>query len=302
MSEAHYTVYKLTDPEGKIYIGVTGQTVEQRWRKGYGYSKDTPIRKAIDRWGWESFRHEVLCENLTREEAEEKERWYISRYDSSDPAKGYNRFLGGLGKGANMSETTKLLSAESKRKLYEAHPEIAEKIRNTVSTRYETDPTYRRRVGQGVRAAYEKDPSIRVRIREKSRELWRSPAYRERASDARRETCVLNFDLAERERSAQKKRYEDCPEERERVRAQMRAYLSRPENRAFVNSSSRPKPVICVETGKKYPSQLAAERETGFVSIHKVCARGRGTCGGWHWRYLTEEELRAGAVPAGSGA
>ena len=34
MSEAHYTVYKLTDPEGKIYIGVTGQTVEQRWRKG----------------------------------------------------------------------------------------------------------------------------------------------------------------------------------------------------------------------------------------------------------------------------
>ena len=88
MSEAHYTVYKLIDPEGKIYIGVTGQTVEQRWRKGYGYSKDTPIRKAIDRCGWESFRHEVLCENLTREEAEEKEKWFISRYDSSDPAKG----------------------------------------------------------------------------------------------------------------------------------------------------------------------------------------------------------------------
>ena len=53
--EAHYTVYKLTDPEGKIYIGCTGQTVEKRWREGKGYSRETPIRRAIDEFGWENF-------------------------------------------------------------------------------------------------------------------------------------------------------------------------------------------------------------------------------------------------------
>ena len=45
--ENHYTVYKLTDPDGKVYIGVTGKTVEERWNKGRGYSRGTPIREAI---------------------------------------------------------------------------------------------------------------------------------------------------------------------------------------------------------------------------------------------------------------
>ena len=53
--ENHYTVYKLTDPEGKIYIGCTGKTVEERWHKGRGYPKGLPIREAIDRYGWENF-------------------------------------------------------------------------------------------------------------------------------------------------------------------------------------------------------------------------------------------------------
>ena len=45
--EAHYTVYKLTDPEGKIYIGCTRKPVEERWKKGRNYSRDTPIRNAM---------------------------------------------------------------------------------------------------------------------------------------------------------------------------------------------------------------------------------------------------------------
>ena len=28
--EAHYTVYKLTDPDGKVYIGCTGRSEERR--------------------------------------------------------------------------------------------------------------------------------------------------------------------------------------------------------------------------------------------------------------------------------
>ena len=45
--EAHYTVYNLTDPEGKIYIGCTGKSVEERWNGGRGYYRDTPIRRAM---------------------------------------------------------------------------------------------------------------------------------------------------------------------------------------------------------------------------------------------------------------
>ena len=35
----NYCVYKHTAPNGKVYIGITGQSPEMRWRKGYGYKE-----------------------------------------------------------------------------------------------------------------------------------------------------------------------------------------------------------------------------------------------------------------------
>ena len=75
--EAHYTVYKLTSPENKVYIGCTGQRVKKRWCAGLGYDKSTPIRKAIAFYGWENFKKEILCEKLTKEGAEQLEKWFI---------------------------------------------------------------------------------------------------------------------------------------------------------------------------------------------------------------------------------
>ena len=285
-AEAHYTVYKLTDPLGKIYIGVTGQAVEKRWNRGHGYPKKLPIRKAIDFYGWENFKKEILCEKLIRAGAEKLEKWFIAFYDSSDPEKGYNRFLGGLGKGARMSEVTKGLCRESKNHLYEEHPEVIEQIRNTVNDLFAKDPTYRKRVGEGVMRAYEKDPTIKVRIREASKELWEDPDFRERCSSARRKASE-NPDLALKQRRIHKTLFAEHPERREEISRQMQEYLSKPGNRAFVESDSHAKPVICVETGECYPSQKAAEEATGFSGIHKVCAGRNYTAGGYHWRYAT---------------
>ena len=275
--ENHYTVYKLTDPEGKIYIGCTGQTVEKRWNRGNGYPKKLPIRKAIDTYGWENFKKEILCEKLTKAGAEKKERWFIAFYDSSDPSKGYNRFLGGLGKGARMSEVTKKVASEAKNRLYEEHPEVKDKIRNTVNSLFENDPTYRSRIGEGVKAAYEKDPTIKVRLSELSKEFWQDQNYREKTVAGRRKASE-NPNLALKQSQIQKSIYEVHPERRAAISRQMQEYLSKPGNRAFVESDSHAKPVICVETGVRYPSQQAAEKITGFCNIHKACSGKVRTC------------------------
>ncbi len=292
--ENHYTVYKLTDPDGKVYIGVTGKTVEERWNKGRGYSSGTPIREAIRKYGWDNFQHEILCEKLTREGAEKLEKAFISYYDSSDPEKGYNRFLGGLGKGAHMSEVTKKLSREAKNRLYDAHPEIKEKIRQTVKNAFATDPSYRERVSKGVINAYENNPAIRAKLREKTKQLWNDPEFRERCTAGRREVCEMNFDLADHTSAVHRQYYASHPERREEISRQMRAYLSDPANRAFLDADPRGKPVICVETGVVYPSQLAAEKATGFTGIHKVCRGRQYTAGGYHWRYAEESESLQG--------
>lgn len=65
----------------------------------------------------------------------------------------------------------------------------------------------------------------------------------------------------------------------------MKEYLSKPGNRAFVESDRHAKPVICVETGEYFPSQCAAEKATGYGGIHRVCQGFQNTAGGYHWRY-----------------
>ena len=135
-----YIVYKHTAPSGKVYIGLTGQTPEQRWRKGNGYKYNQAFTNAIKKYGWENIKHEIVAENLTAEEAQKLEIELIEKYDSRNKNKGYNICVGGdlswLGvkhtqearekmsksrKGKPSSRKGQHLSEETKRKLSEVH-------------------------------------------------------------------------------------------------------------------------------------------------------------------------------------
>ena len=85
----NYTVYKHISPSGKIYIGITSQTVNHRWRNGKGY-KIGYFSRAIKKYGWDNFIHEVMFENLTKTESEQKESELINYYSSATRDKGYN--------------------------------------------------------------------------------------------------------------------------------------------------------------------------------------------------------------------
>ena len=103
--EKCYTVYMHTSPSGKRYIGITSMTIEKRWLNGKGYQNQMFYR-AIQKYGWNNFKHEILFENLTKKEAEQKERDLISYYKSNQSKYGYNIENGGSSTG-KMSEETK---------------------------------------------------------------------------------------------------------------------------------------------------------------------------------------------------
>ena len=75
-----FCVYKHTSPSGKIYIGQTCQSPKQRWRSGKGYKHNQYLCKAIDKYGWDSFKHEIVCSDLTDKEADWLEKYLISYY------------------------------------------------------------------------------------------------------------------------------------------------------------------------------------------------------------------------------
>lgn len=91
-----YTVYQHKNKiNGKIYIGITMQEPEQRWRHGEGYKSSPHFYAAIQKYGWDNFEHNILFINLTKEEACLKEQELIKQFKSMDREFGYNSTSGG---------------------------------------------------------------------------------------------------------------------------------------------------------------------------------------------------------------
>jgi group I intron endonuclease len=106
----NYSVYRHISPSNKIYIGITGESVNLRWAKGY--RKNTIFGRALGKYGFDSFKHEVLFSNLTKEKAELFEIKLIYFYKHILGIS-YNDANGGCSRGK--------LSEESKRKIGLAH-------------------------------------------------------------------------------------------------------------------------------------------------------------------------------------
>lgn len=112
--ENKYCVYMHTSPSRKVYIGITRTSVEQRWKKGRGYKSQQYFWRAIQKYGWDNFKHEVLYENLTKSEAENMEIELIAQYKSNQKEFGYNIENGGSAAGKISDETRKKISESHK--------------------------------------------------------------------------------------------------------------------------------------------------------------------------------------------
>lgn len=93
-----YTVYIHKNKiNNKKYIGITSTNVKRRWKNGYGYSERLPIGKAIRKYGWDNFEHEIIMENLHKEDAKKLEIDLIAKFNTQDRKYGYNLTAGGEG-------------------------------------------------------------------------------------------------------------------------------------------------------------------------------------------------------------
>ena len=96
-----WIIYKHTNlKNGKVYIGQTKQDPTIRWKNGLGYKdKDSVFAKAIKKYKWSGFKHEIIEKDIkTQEEANKRESYWIKYYKSYIGFKdcnGYNMTLGG---------------------------------------------------------------------------------------------------------------------------------------------------------------------------------------------------------------
>ena len=116
----NWKVYVHTFPNNKKYFGITCRDDPNiRWQNGKGYGKDgQPVMyNAIQKYGWDNVKHEILFSGLSKKEAESKERELIALYKTNCKRYGclygYNMTDGGEGTLGHK------VSKESKKKMSE---------------------------------------------------------------------------------------------------------------------------------------------------------------------------------------
>jgi len=72
-----FTIYRHVSPIGRVYVGITSQDVETRWRHG---DNSTYFKRAIRKYGWKNFKHEILFTNVEEERAKRLEIELIRHY------------------------------------------------------------------------------------------------------------------------------------------------------------------------------------------------------------------------------
>ncbi len=122
-----YVYIHINKINNKKYIGISSEkNPNTRWKNGFGYRQQVFFR-AIEKYGWNNFEHQILFTNLSEKEAKQKEQELIIQYQSNNPLYGYNRSKGG----DDLPEKT---------------PELREKISNSLKEYYRTDEGKLRRV------------------------------------------------------------------------------------------------------------------------------------------------------------
>lgn len=85
----YWTVYKLVSPTDRVYIGCTNLPLVKRWERGSNYRHNKELFNDIVKYGWDSFKKQIVFESECEADARECEHSEIKKYPS-----GYNIYRG----------------------------------------------------------------------------------------------------------------------------------------------------------------------------------------------------------------
>lgn len=268
----NYKVYKHTFPNGKIYIGVTKNSVFRRWINGKGYSSQY-VYRAINKYGWKNIRHDILFENLTKEQAEQKEIELIAFYKSNQTEFGYNIANGGDYAGSVSEETKKKLSKLKKGK--RLTEETKQKLRLVNLGRKASEETKQKLRIKNLGKKLSEEHKIKISQSNKGKKHTIETKEKLRKANLLEN---LSPEVLERRRQSQKRKTYRDSEETRRIKS---------EKMRCKNGTK----IYCIELNKEFGSIADAARQLGLKSpsISRVCNNYRKTIYGFHFIKIEKE-------------
>ena len=278
-----WSVYVHTNiTNGKKYVGITSRSVERRWQNGNGYNKGTVFRNAIDKYGWDGFRHDVLYSGLSEDDAKNMEIKLIKEFNTMDGHFGYNRTAGGEGT-VGLVHTEETRNKMRMSHIGTHHSESTKKkisnssIGNTKWLGKKHSEETKRKMSEAREQYYKENPVTEEESAERS----------VRAKSAYENDSTLKKRLS----IARIKYFEENPDARKKLSGSRKElYNNNPELKKVI-SEIQSKPVdmytIDGEYIQSFCSMTTAMKYTKIdrSSISRVCNGKQKQAGGFIWKY-----------------
>lgn len=254
MEEDTFKIYCYTNQiNGKRYIGQTHLTLERRaGGEGYRYNEHQAFGAAIRKYGWESFTSEILEDNLTLEQANEREQYWIQKLNTLSP-NGYNLASGGHNYSWHKESRQKLSKSMKGKKPWTTGKHLSDETKRKIS-----------------------QSNLGKTISEETREKIRQANLGKPCNEETKKK--ISASLTGIQRSEETKR------KISKGRKGISSGLNRPHQSKVVLQFSLDGQFIA-----EYPSTREASRQTGINQSNiSACCRGikkRSIVGGFIWRY-----------------
>lgn len=183
-----YKVYCwINKVNGKRYVGMTCQTMNKRAGSHmHGYCQTPHFWNAIQKYGEDAFECKILASGLTLEEADQKERNYIRRYRTRNPAYGYNIDKGGIN---HQTEATLAKQRQRTKEALANSPKMQayrKRLSKEMPARVK-DPSFRAAMSEGLKRMWS-DPEIKAKRTARMKQMWADPVMKAHILAARKAT------------------------------------------------------------------------------------------------------------------
>ena len=259
-------IYKITNKiNGKLYIGQTTRTPEERFIE-HKYCQTSNIGRAIRKYGAENFTIEVLEECETAEQLNEREIFWIAELGCMYP-NGYNNATGGQGNWERTPESIAKMSRKGKRHSKKSRLLIA----SSSTGRHPTDEM-KQRIAKA-------QPNRRAVICVETGEEFETMAAAALCKNVSHPSITRACKNPNRTAGGFHWRFVD--ETLQNVTAQ----------------KSKPRPVICVETGEEFETMAAAAKHCNIdrQCISGACKDPLKLAAGFHWKFADEPQIETSA-------
>jgi len=163
----------------KKYVGITSQEPDLRWLNGLGYARHLPMGRAVEKYGWDGFKHEIWADDLLHSQAQELECFLIKILNTQDDEYGYNLTDGGEGLcGFHHSDEAKKKMSDAKSG--ENHPNYGKHLSETT----------REKISQ--RVAGNKNALGCIRSEETKDKIAKSKMKKVVMCDKEKEICIFD--------------------------------------------------------------------------------------------------------------